>query len=410
MLHLLNNQKGMAIIMVLSTIIFIIVLVQETVFETQIEYRAAIHELDSLRAYHAAKSGMEVNLLRVKTYQKITSRYAKQIEPVRSYLDLIWKFPFQWPLPLLDTNISLTNKTKSLMDSQFITFIKPTASKIDINDLASPIPSLRKWTFKMLYNLIVNLQKTSKIFTENNKLSEKQIITLLYNIQDWVDPNTQQQQQPLLSESILYTHKDLPHNHSFINLEELHQVANMSDIIYDSLAPFITVYGEKGLDINTAPVELLQALHSQVSIKLAQEIVSLTQNPLQPFVFTQNSFSQFLNQKNLEELNLYLFPKEDQNRDIPISYLYFNAQHNFHMESVGIAGKSQKTLVATYFNTAFINQRFQQLIKKEKRRELKKIKAQTNSQRVIPIRPPTRALPVPHQNNAPIIIYWKESL
>ncbi|MDE0518871.1 MAG: hypothetical protein OXH36_04885, partial [Bdellovibrionales bacterium] len=54
-----SSKKGMALIMVLSTIVFVILIIQETVFDTQVEYRSAIAELNSLRAYYAAKAGME---------------------------------------------------------------------------------------------------------------------------------------------------------------------------------------------------------------------------------------------------------------------------------------------------------------------------------------------------------------
>ena len=416
-----KKQKGMALIMVLSTIVFIILLVQETVFETQIEYRSAISELNSLRSYYAAKSGMEVNLLRVKTYRKITTNYANQIKPFHSYIDLIWQFPFQWPPPIPAKQNSINNtELLKIIDNSFmtadfktvgfITSIEPTAGRIDINDLASPIPSLRRWTFTVLLRLIYHLRIDNEKLDELDEIKGGNIIKILDNIKDWVDPDTLQSHSPAISENTLYNQDGLPPNHSFINLEELHQVAGMSDTLYTAIAPFITVYGEKGLNINTAPVELLQALHNEFPIELAQEIAEMTSNPADPFVFTKSSFSAFLTQKGFYGLKQYLFPKNPGKNNESVSYLYFDAPHNFQMQSTGIAGKSQRTITAIYFDTPSFSTRFKTLMKEEKERERKKIEAQIRvGRRQTEREAPLINSPRLKQNNAPVIIYWKES-
>lgn len=418
-----TNNRGMALIMVLSTIVFIVLLVQETVFETQIEHRSAIAELNSLRAHHAAKSGMEVNILRVRTYIKLTTQYAQQIQPFRSYVDLIYQFPFHWP-PLKPDGLDLISakkfskiKENSFMQgSFFVTSIEPETSRIDINDLASPIPSLRKWTFQVLYRLIYHLQLNNKKLAA--EINEKNIFEILNNIKDWVDPDRQQTGQNQISENNLYSHDRLPRNRSFISLQELHEVAGMSDTLYTALTPFITIHGEKGLNINSAPPELLQALHDSFPMELAQEIAELTSIPLNPFIFTKQIFSDFLVEKGFSNLKQYFFPKREKNTDKKeqsIPYLYFDAPHNFQMKSTGIAGNSQKTITAIYFNTSSFIKRFKTLMEKEKKREKKRIAAQLST-RQIRMRnqqsnpPPSTNTPTPSkQNQKPTIIYWKES-
>ena len=417
-----KNNKGMALIMVLSTIVFIVLLIQETVFETQIEYRSAIAELNSLRAYHAAKSGMEVNLLRVKTYTKLITHYAQQIRPFRSYVDLIYQFPFHWP-PLIPDGLDLIStkefskiKDNSFMDSTFITSIEPEISRIDINDLASPIPSLRSWTFFVLHRLINILSKYNKKLAD--ELKNQNPIELLRNIRDWVDPNSQRQIGSD-SENSLYDQETLPPNRSFISLQELNQVIGMSDIYYKALEPFITIHGEKGLNINTAPAELLQALHDNFPMELAQEIAELTSNPLNPFVFTKQTFSDFLTKRGFSNLKQHFFPDEATSvnkEELSISYIYLDAPHNFRMKSIGIAGKSQKTITATYFNTSSFIKRFNTLMKAEKKRERKRIAAKFSKRQIRmetkksnpspSTSPPSTPL---NQNQEPTIIYWKES-
>ena len=223
-----------------------------------------------------------------------------------------------------------------------------------------------------------------------------------------------------------------------MSLEELRQIAGMSDTLYEALLPFITVYGEKGLNINTAPVELLMALHSEFPPELAKEIHEATSsNPLSPFVFTKNSFSKFLTERGFDDLEQHLFPDdeddttgetdlitgevEETETQNMISYINFNAPHHFRIKSTGIAGNSQRTLTATYFDTAFSNKQFNSLMKEEEKRQIEKIKkklsegrVQTtdNTQTAEAEKDPeeeAEASDRSGQNLAPLIIYWKES-
>lgn len=435
-----KNQKGMALIMVLSTIVFILVFVQETVFETQVEYRSAINELNSLRAYHAAKSGLEVSLLRLKTYTRITQAHTKQIQMFRSYIDLIWRFPFIWPPPTpaeinsIDSKQFTKIQNESFMQTSFTTLIEPESGRIDINDLASPIPSLRVWTFLTLARLINYLKLSNKALAD--EFNDDQITQVLSNITDWIDPNTQINNQSNLSESTPYENDISPPNRSLISLEELRQVKGMSDALYKALTPFLTIYGEKGLNINTAPLELLMALHNEFPVELAQEIYGMTSaNPFNAFVFTKESFSQFLTERGFEDLEQYLFPKdtnettvstdvtenigEDDSQNI-IPYINFNAPHHFRIKSTGIAGNSQKTITATYFDTTFSNKQFNSLMKEEEKREIKKIKKKLAESEVFlggdeqqnTEKDTDETADSPSeskQNLAPLIIYWKES-
>ncbi len=422
-----SNQKGMALIMVLSTIIFIILLIQETAFETQIEYRSAVAELNSLRAYYAAKAGMEVSLLRVNTYVKLNKKYKDKLKSFRAYTDLIWKLPFIWPPPVMKDmdHIGSTELLKlredSFMQTSFMTTIDPENSRIDINDLASPIPSLRKWTFQVLYRLIYLLQAQDKRLAD--AMSTQDTAEILQNIKDWVDPDTHRGTQTSLSESQLYDEEGYPPNRSFVTVEELNQVKGMSDILYTAIEPFITVYGEKGININTAPVELLQALHDEFPVELAEEITTLTLNPAIPFLFTPATFSTFLMENGMEELEQDLFPEQPEaqpKNEESISYIRFDAPHNFRIKSIGIAGTSQKTIKATYFSTSKFITLFNDSMKEEKKREEKRI-SRRDSQNQGLDNTPTKNTPKPDtadrptpsrnsdQNLAPTIIYWKES-
>ncbi len=418
----IKEKKGMALMMVLSTTVFVILLIQETVFETQTEYRSATAELNSLRAYYAAKAGMEVNILRVKAYVKIhkNKNYEAVIRPLRAYMDLMWRFPFHWPPrsheEMNKSQITAFSKVtnNSLMTAKFFTSIEPEAGRVDINDLASPIPSLRKRTFDILYRLIHILAKNQGMEEE---LSGRDIMNIVHNIKDWADQDSRAGESNT-SEADLYDQEGLPPNRSFLSPQELKKVAGMTDTLYTALSPFITVYGEKALNINTAGPELLQALHEEFPEELAGEIAELSSNPLNPFVFTEDSFKDFLSKRGFDNLNRHLFPESPQHPDsssepIPAPYLRFDPPHNFRMQSQGVAGNSQKTLTAVFVDPNSLAGRFKELIERENTWEKERIKkllhgqVRTDESRAGRQKSPSEK-PLEYMHRAPFIIYWKE--
>lgn len=422
-----RRQQGMAVILVISTILFVVLVIQETVFETQVEHRSARAELNDLQSYYAAKSGVEIALLRIKAYRKVTSISHAQMGAFRSYIDMMWRFPFHWPLAIQDTDKPQGEKNLffegSLMQAQYQTKLTPTAGQLDINDLASPLPSLRQWTFDVLFRLIFQLRQERKELEE--AMSENDIFQVLTNIKDWVDRDTYVGDDRTSSEAILYASGEGPPNRSFINKEELRRVKGMSNLLYDAIEPFITVYGEKGLNINMASVQLIRALHNEFPDALAQEIVQQTQNTLPPVVFTKNSFSEFLSQRGFGYLAQELLTSgnsegsgntglatESSRRQI--SHLIFNAPYNFIISSTGMSGKSQKTVTAVYMDMKALSNYFDQLVTLEGKAEAGQGSGQGSGRGSgkggNQLGTPRPGRPVTDKSHLqPVIIYWKES-
>ena len=392
--------------MVLSGTVLVISIIQETIFDTQTEYRSTASELHALKAYYAAKAGMEISLLRVKNYRDITKTTSgnNAVQSFRPYMDLIWKIPFSWP-PVMMNEDGETNPSEeitALTDSSLMqgatykTLITSTASRIDLNDLASPIPSLRDWTFKILYQLIqAQQQELIDDDIQAEILDDAQITDILSNIKDWIDPNELAGEQSL-PETSASNDNISPPNRSLISVTELHQVPGMSDALYEKIKPFVTIHGEKGLNINTAPAELLQALG--LPEEAAQEAFAMTSNHT---LFTQSTFSDFLNSQGLQHLTQELIG-DPENKD----YLLFDAPHNFIIESTGFFQNSVKTLTAIYVDTAFISSQFNKLIDADIKRQQRNPEQEENPQAAplesTPQRPTT-------SEQAPVIIYWKES-
>ena len=122
----LKNNRGMAMIMAVSTMALIIYLAVEIMYDTTVEYNVNAQELNRLKSYYAARGAVEIGLLRIKIYQSVKNKLGDQLQgsPYAPYIDQIWSFPIQWPLPTellnaVDKDTAEEKKEESLVDAQY---------------------------------------------------------------------------------------------------------------------------------------------------------------------------------------------------------------------------------------------------------------------------------------------------
>src|SRR5690349_15933091 len=99
-IRILNNNRGMALIMAITCILVISWIAMEVSYDSLVEYNVNVNSLNRLKAYYAARSGVELSLLRIKTYQQASSQFGKQLGGNSEMLEQIWKMPFAWPVPM----------------------------------------------------------------------------------------------------------------------------------------------------------------------------------------------------------------------------------------------------------------------------------------------------------------------
>ncbi|MES3036329.1 MAG: hypothetical protein V4736_00355, partial [Bdellovibrionota bacterium] len=100
-LSVINNQRGIALLMAISVVSLILYLAMEVMYETNVEYVVNAQSFNRLKSYYAAKSGVDISLLRVKVYNQIKKQTGGNAGPMGPFLDQIWKFPLMWPLPIV---------------------------------------------------------------------------------------------------------------------------------------------------------------------------------------------------------------------------------------------------------------------------------------------------------------------
>lgn len=345
--------------MALAAVVLVTFIAVEISYETNVEFRVAASDYHRLKAYYAAKSGVELSLLRIQLYDQVLSQYGEQIKSGQAgqFVDMIWQFPFQWP-PMIGANVGtvsaseISDTTKeSLMDAEYFTQISSEGGKIDINDLGSPSEALRKSTRERIRQLIQNKIDSDQDFQEKNR--NLTVEELINDIQDWVD--TDKESLNGGDEEGRYPEENsefIPPSSPFKTLDELKMVRGMSDEIYATLAPNVTVYGLKGINVNYADGPVLKSIDPQIDDRVVDEIMKRRNDPtLGPFP-DQAAFESFLQGQgvNMSKFNEGQIP------------LYFDPETNFRIVSRGVFGNANREIVAIVYDFGTVKSRLEKLM------------------------------------------------
>ena len=66
-----RNKSGVALLLALTSLMFMVYLASEVTRDSAVEYIVNSQELTRVKAYYAARNGMQIALLRVKMFQQV---------------------------------------------------------------------------------------------------------------------------------------------------------------------------------------------------------------------------------------------------------------------------------------------------------------------------------------------------
>ncbi len=343
----MKNQKGIALLVTLFAITIMIFLATEIGYNTQVELAIGASQIDRLKAYYLAKSGIQISLLRIHVYKSVMQKFGGQLGNNKAALDVIWQLPFSWPPMIPDDNISSMDKEqlkdaidKSYIDGTFSTKIEGEGSKIDLNDLGSPSEQLRKSVSVQLNQILQNrLEADDEWAKENRGLKAQEIVN---NIADWIDDDSESFNGG--SESQYYSRTDppiKPPNRPMKTLEELHMVAGVTDEIFNLLSPRVTVYGTKGINVNLASAEVIRSIDPQITKEISAAVIEKRNDPNQGPFGNAGEFLSFVQSKGVRA------DKFNKDPEIP---LLFDAEYNFRITSNGFYKKAQREIIAIVYD------------------------------------------------------------
>ncbi|WP_415064006.1 general secretion pathway protein GspK [Bdellovibrio sp.] len=397
----LNNKRGVALMVAIACIMLIMYFAMEVSYDSNVEYLVNSQGLNRVKAYYAAKSGMQLSLLRIKIYQQAQEKFGAQLGD-SPMLDQIWKFPFAWPLPIPD-ELSAVDKDnfkkifkESSMDSSYIVTIEDEGSKIDLNDLNSPSKSLQETTKKQLLNIFEQKKKDDEAFAR--EYSNVRFDELVNNIADWMSAKSQSfnggDKRSHYADLNQESQSDyFPPNRNFRTIAELHMVPGMNDDFFDLLQPRITIYGMKGINPNLATKDVLKSLDPAMTDEVVGEIIKRreTESEGGPFKCDQSGgSSDFWNFVQSRGVRVMGNPE-----DIPMTC---DTVMNFKIRSTGEFAGATREITAIVMDLNRTATKVKSYVDKEKQDQGSKSDQKQKQQQ--------KKDPLP--KGPPRIVYWNE--
>jgi general secretion pathway protein K len=278
----LKNQRGMALMLAIACMVMITFIAMEVIYDSRVEYDVNSQTLNRLKAFYAAKSGMQLSLLRIKTYQQVQTQYGSMLGSNAKMLDQIWQFPMAWPLPIpaelnaMDKDAFKKLTKESTMDAAYMTTIEDEGSKIDLNDLVSPSKTLAKITRQQILNIFEQKKLEDEVFMRAH--SNVRFDELVNSMIDWMSYKSGSDnggdKRSAYGDLNAETGTDyFPPNRPFRTIAELHMIPGMLDDFFDLLAPRVTLNGMKGINPNLATKDVLKSLDPGMTDEVVNAIV-----------------------------------------------------------------------------------------------------------------------------------------
>lgn len=361
----LQGRRGVAILLAMSAIMILTYIAMEVSEDSLIDYSVASSRVGRLQAHYAAKSAVEMGLLRIHLYRKALATFGEQLKGKESMLDPLWQFPFSWPPPLPDEmNIAdkdaiQTSLKDSLMKSQYLVTIQSEGAKIDLNDLRSPVKTVREGIEKQILRIFELKMESDEEFREVHRNTNFQ--ELVWNLTDWVDKDSISLNGG--DERSRYQDRqdqELPPNQPFKTLDELHLVAGMTDDIFDLIADQVTLYGSMGVNVNTATKEILASLDPQLTETVIKALLERRSDLEQGGPFPDSKeFLEFLGTQGVNTQNF------NPNNVV----LLFGVETSFRVVGSGISGKNTKEIVAVTVDVESLKERLSTSLTEAEKKE-----------------------------------------
>jgi type II secretory pathway component PulK len=288
------SERGVALLMVLTTITLLTGMIVEFAYNSHIAYSMSMNQLSRVKAYYLARSALGFARLQVQIEKDIRAqlaRYANYLTGVVGSEPICKIMPFSTELFRAtvsagdgedseasddfddsgdaggeeSSELSFGGILKAAAVGDFLNFDGDFSvscgvedGKLNLNyfrdlkpdeELAEGVEVNPYESHKRLIESLLATPDFQEFFEDDLTLRRK----LVNNIADWVDANTQVDESPGFQagyEDQVYT--DFPYktkNGKFSTTEEVLLVAGMHDLLFEKLAPNITIYGDDKINL-----------------------------------------------------------------------------------------------------------------------------------------------------------------
>jgi type II secretory pathway component PulK len=141
--HILNNQRGVALMLIITAMVFLMAIYGEFTFESKISRIKATNVMDRSQAKLLAESGLQLAMARLKLYKeafnKLESNSAAKQQVPAQLLNQLWELPFILPIPVgKDANIAFKDtvnkfQEETLLDGQMRVTVSNVSNRMNLN-------------------------------------------------------------------------------------------------------------------------------------------------------------------------------------------------------------------------------------------------------------------------------------
>ncbi|MFQ5431594.1 MAG: type II secretion system minor pseudopilin GspK, partial [Nitrospinota bacterium] len=221
------SEQGIALVMVLWLMVLLVVLASQFALSARTGLETVRNLKEDREAYFLAYAGVQMAV--------------REIVADSEYHYYGEKGQLRFASTLYDGDYS--SRTEIPLGDGLVSYsIKDEGAKLNLNSLATDESQLRF--------LLQTLFPEGKEWTD----------TVADSILDWVDADDDHRANG--AETDYYRTREPPYaakNRTFDTLNELKKVKGITQEIFDALSRVVTVYPTSGVNVNTAPVEVLRA-------------------------------------------------------------------------------------------------------------------------------------------------------
>lgn len=220
---MISDCNGSALIITLLLVAVLVALVTNFVYEVYMDSSALSNWSNAQRASYIARSG-----------QNISAGYLKEISKESYTNKRSAVIPFDRPLGA---------------DTTLIVTVEDESAKFNLNSIIYPNGTTNE-------KALGSLKKLLEYLNINPDLS--------LVVADWIDPDS----EPRLPDA-----ENNAKNNFLWSAEELKFIKGFDDTAWNALKPYVTVYGDSLININTAELPVLVSLHSDMTEEVARRII-----------------------------------------------------------------------------------------------------------------------------------------
>ncbi len=298
-MKLYQNERGVAILMVISTIAILSYLLADFTFETKLNKIKIYNFQEREQAKLNAEAGLTLALTKLRIYRQALNTLETNpsikdiIKP--SMLEAVVTQPFIFPLPIPKTSSSIQKEAltkfvdESLIQGQISLSISPVSGFLNPNTLIQPSIEEQESQQaqgqdpeKAPYNLIE--KKFTEMFVQElqNERETNENYDLLYGDADpelltkelkYVVNRPESLDDPLVGNvAAIYSDKEVkPRHAAFTSLDELYTLQGWNDAIVDLVKERLTVHEVTVIPLNDMTQDQLALLFPEITPEQSEE-------------------------------------------------------------------------------------------------------------------------------------------